>query len=86
MAATDFSCIAAEIVGSPKIYSCSAEKLIGENRHLVTIELVEFEKFPAEVETAKKSPIMLEESIEHAPIQPQKTGGCRQVTGWTCQH
>ena len=35
-----------------------------ENRHLVTTEPVEFEKFPAKVETAKKSPVMLEEYIE----------------------
>ena len=41
-----------------------AEYELRKNQHLVTIEPIEFEKYPAEVETTGKSPVMLEESIE----------------------
>ena len=43
--------------------------MIGENRQLVTDELVEFEKLnQLKFKTAGKLPVILEESIEYSPI------------------
>ena len=42
--------------------------MIGENRQLVTYELVEFEKNRLKLKTAEKLPIILEEFKEYTPI------------------
>ena len=42
--------------------------MIGENRQLVTIELVEFENNQLKFKTAGKVPIILEEFIKYTPI------------------
>jgi hypothetical protein len=53
--------------------------MIGENRQLATIEPVEFEKFPDEVETAGKSPIILDQ-----PTDRWAVGSVSGMSSWSC--
>ena len=61
--------------------------MIGENRQLVTNELVEFEKYPVEVhQDCRKITNHFRGIYRICPqFKKRKTGGCQHVAGWTCK-
>ena len=63
--------------------SSIGEPMIGENRQLVTYELVKFETYLIENQDCRK---ITDHFRGIYRSFPKRTGGCQQVTVWTCKH